>query len=83
VAAREEGIEYTLTEAGDVFYILTNDGDAKDFKIVEAPAANPEKQNWREVVPHKPGTLIISHMAYAASSALAGAQGRPAADHDP
>ncbi|MDR7142889.1 S9 family peptidase [Rhizobium sp. BE258] len=65
VAEREEGIEYTLTEGGDVFYILTNDGDAKDFKIVEAPVNAPGKDNWREVVPHKPGTLIINHMAYA------------------
>ncbi|MBW8791077.1 MAG: S9 family peptidase [Rhizobium leguminosarum] len=37
VAAREEGIEYSMTEGGDVFYILTNDGGAKDFKIMEAP----------------------------------------------
>ena len=65
VAAREEGIEYSLTEGGDVFYILTNDGGAKDFKIMEAPVDKPGKENWREVVPHKPGTLIISHMAYA------------------
>ncbi|AJC78495.1 protease 2 [Rhizobium etli bv. phaseoli str. IE4803] len=65
VAAREEGIEYSMTEGGDVFYILTNDGGAKDFKIMEAPVDNPGKENWREVVPHKPGTLIISHMAYA------------------
>ncbi|WP_106795358.1 S9 family peptidase [Rhizobium sp. H4] len=65
VAAREEGIEYSLTEGGDIFYILTNDGGAKDFKIMEAPVDNPVKENWREVVPHKPGTLIISHMAYA------------------
>ncbi|AIC26447.1 protease 2 [Rhizobium etli bv. mimosae str. IE4771] len=65
VAAREEGIEYSMTEGGDVFYVLTNDGGAKDFKIMEAPVDNPGKENWREVVPHKPGTLIISHMAYA------------------
>ncbi|ANP84727.1 S9 family peptidase [Rhizobium leguminosarum] len=65
VAAREEGIEYSLTEGGDVFYILTNDDGAKDFKIMEAPVDNPVKENWREVVPHKPGTLVISHMAYA------------------
>ena len=65
VAVREEGIEYSLTEGGDVFYILTNDGDAKDFKIMETPVDRPGKENWREVVPHKPGTLIISHMAYA------------------
>lgn len=64
VAAREEGIEYSMTEGGDVFYILTNDGDAKDFKIVEAPFAAPGKENWKEIVPHEPGRLIISHMAY-------------------
>ncbi|MGO7259111.1 S9 family peptidase, partial [Rhizobium brockwellii] len=45
--------------------ILTNDGGAKDFKIMEAPVDNPVKENWREVVAHKPGTLVISHMAYA------------------
>ncbi|TCU19275.1 S9 family peptidase [Rhizobium sullae] len=65
VAKRETGIEYTLTEGGDVFYILTNDGGAKDFKIMEAPVDNPGKENWREIVSHKPGTLIINHMAYA------------------
>ncbi|MDM9627122.1 S9 family peptidase [Rhizobium sp. S152] len=65
VARREEGIEYSMTEGGNVFYILTNDGDAKDFKIMETPVDKPGKENWREVVAHKPGTLIISHMAYA------------------
>ncbi|MFS8044709.1 S9 family peptidase [Rhizobium sp. BR 314] len=65
VAVRETGIEYELTEGGDVFYILTNDGDAKDFKIMETPADRPGKENWREVVAHKPGTLILNHMAYA------------------
>ncbi|MBP1850158.1 oligopeptidase B [Rhizobium halophytocola] len=65
VAAREEGVEYSMTEGGDVFYILTNDGDAKDFKIMQAPFASPGKENWTEVVPHEPGRLILSHMAYA------------------
>lgn len=50
VAERVEGIEYSLTEGGDVFYILTNDGDAKDFKIVEAVSA-PGKENWRKWSP--------------------------------
>lgn len=65
VAERETEIEYEISEGGDVFYILTNDGGAKDFKIMEAPAENPGKENWRDVVPHKPGTLILSHLAYA------------------
>ncbi|MFY8100843.1 MAG: S9 family peptidase, partial [Allorhizobium sp.] len=65
VAEREEGVEYSMTEGGDVFYILTNADGAKDFKIVEAPVTAPGKANWKEVVPHEPGRLILNHMAFA------------------
>lgn len=65
VADRVPGLEYSMTEGGDVFYILTNADGAKDFKIMEAPVEAPQKENWREVVRHRPGTLILSHMAYA------------------
>ncbi|MBP2235176.1 oligopeptidase B [Sinorhizobium kostiense] len=65
VAERVTGLEYSMTEGGDVFYILTNADGAKDFKIVEAPVEAPQKEHWREVVPHRPGILILSHMAYA------------------
>jgi oligopeptidase B len=65
VAVRETGIEYELNEGGDVFYILTNDGGAKDFKIMQAPVESPSKENWAEVVAHRPGTLILSVSAYA------------------
>lgn len=65
VAERVVGLEYAMTEGGDVFYILTNADGAKDFKIMEAPVNAPDKENWRELVPHKPGTLILNHMAYA------------------
>ncbi len=65
VAEREEGVEYSMTEGGDVFYILTNADDAKDFKIVEAPVSAPGKANWKELVPHEPGRLILNHMAFA------------------
>ena len=65
VAEREEGVEYSMTEGGNVFYILTNADDAKDFKIVEAPVTAPGKANWKEVVPHEPGRLILNHMAFA------------------
>ncbi len=78
VAPRETGIEYSLTEAGEVFYILTNADGAKDFKIVEAPVSAPERANWTDVVPHTPGTLILSHMAFARHLIwLARAEGLP------
>lgn len=65
VAPRQTGLEYSMTEGGDVFYILTNADGAKDFKIISAPVTAPERENWVEVVPHRPGTLILNHMAFA------------------
>ncbi|MBW9064139.1 S9 family peptidase [Rhizobium herbae] len=65
VSARETGLEYSMTEGGDVFYILTNADGAKDFKIMQTPVDKPGRENWTDVVPHTPGRLIISHMAFA------------------
>jgi oligopeptidase B len=64
VARRETGVEYDLTEGGDVFFILTNDGGASDFRIMETPVTAPGKENWREVVPHEPGRLILGFEAF-------------------
>ena len=49
VAARETGLQYDLEEGGDVFFILTNADGAKDFKIMEVPADNPVRANWRVI----------------------------------
>ena len=61
VAAREPGVEYSLDEAGGLLYILTNAGDAEDFKIVTAPLDNPGRENWSALVPQQPDALILSH----------------------
>ncbi|EYS94970.1 S9 family peptidase [Bartonella bacilliformis] len=61
---RQKGIEYSLTEGGDVFYILTNQDNAKDFKIMVAPYTSPQSENWSELIPHRLGHLILSHDAY-------------------
>jgi oligopeptidase B len=44
---------------GDRFIITTNSDGAEDFRIVEAPVADPAMTNWREIVPHRAGRLII------------------------
>ncbi len=59
VCPRETGLQYELEEGGDEFFILTNADGAKDFKIMVAPASAPTRNNWREVVPHEPGKLIL------------------------
>ena len=65
VAPRETGVEYDIEDGGDVFFILTNADGAKDFKIVTAPAEAPSRENWQDLVPHDPGRLILSILAFA------------------
>ncbi|MEP9370987.1 S9 family peptidase [Mesorhizobium sp. KR1-2] len=64
VAARETGIQYDLEEGGDVFFVLTNADGAKDFKIMTAPVSDPRRENWKELVPHEPGRLILSVLGF-------------------
>ncbi|TAJ95493.1 MAG: S9 family peptidase [Reyranella sp.] len=59
IAPRETGVRYSVADRGDELFILTNEGGAIDFKIVTAPLAAPERANWRELVPHRPGTYIL------------------------
>ncbi|MCU0832382.1 MAG: S9 family peptidase [Rhizobiaceae bacterium] len=65
VSPRMAETEYKLEEGGDVFFILTNADGAKDFKVMTAPAATPERASWQDYIPHEPGRLIISINAYA------------------
>lgn len=59
VAARKPNREYDVEDRDGTFYILTNDGDAEDFKLVAAPAFAPGPENWVDFVPHRPGVLIL------------------------
>ncbi len=59
VAPRETNHDYHVDTHEDRAIILTNEGGAEDYKIVEAPLASPGRENWRDLVPHKPGRLIL------------------------
>ncbi|MEM8685834.1 MAG: S9 family peptidase [Pseudomonadota bacterium] len=63
ISKRQPEMEYDVEHQGDRLLILTNADDAEDFKIVEAPVSAPHRENWRDVVPHKAGRLILSHTA--------------------
>jgi oligopeptidase B len=59
VAPRETNHEYHVEVHEDRLIIITNEGGAEDYKLVEAPIASPGRENWRDLVPHKPGRLIL------------------------
>jgi oligopeptidase B len=62
IAPRAVGREYDVDHLGDALLIRTNADGAEDFKIVTAPVADPSPGNWRDLVAHRPGCLILSHL---------------------
>lgn len=54
---RSPGIEYTLDHHGDYFYIRTNE-DAVNFKLMKAPIASPQRDQWQTVIPHRQEVLL-------------------------
>lgn len=65
IAAREDGVQYSIADRGDELFILTNADDAIDFKIAIAPLKTPERANWRDLIPHREGIYVIDIELYA------------------
>jgi oligopeptidase B len=65
VARREALVLYDVEHHGEDLIILTNADGAEDFKIVTAPVAHPGRENWRDLIAHRPGVMIRFHMALA------------------
>jgi oligopeptidase B len=57
VAPRVHDQEYDLDHHGDWFYIRVND-TGRNFRLVKAPVASPGRDNWKEVVPHRPDVML-------------------------
>ncbi|WP_421857793.1 S9 family peptidase [Oceanicaulis sp.] len=64
VSEREQGVEYSLTEAGGRLFVRTNLGGAVDFQIMEAPLDDPRRENWTPLIEHRPGVLVNGLMGF-------------------
>src|SRR5256714_1730061 len=60
IRPREAGHEYYAEHHGDRFYIRSNEGGRRNFRLVSAPTSDPRKENWKEVIPHRPGVMLDS-----------------------
>jgi oligopeptidase B len=65
VAARETSMLYNVEHhpayTGEPsLFILSNADGAEDFKISVAPLATPDRIHWRDLIPHRPGTYLVS-----------------------
>ena len=54
---RQKGHKYDFDHREGIFYIRTN-RDAKNFRLVTAPAATPDPSHWKPFVAHRPDALI-------------------------
>ena len=57
ILAREEGHEYDADHYEGRLFIRTNK-DAKNFRVVAAPSADPRVEKWQSFIDHDPGVKI-------------------------
>ena len=69
VAPREQDVEYKLEHHGDQFLITTNAADgpegAVNFRLVTAPVDDPSRDNWVELIAHRPDVQLVGIDAFA------------------
>jgi len=63
VQPREPGVEYSVTHHREHFFITTNDG-ASNFRLVQAPVAQPSKANWTPVLPYRSAVKLDAAEAF-------------------
>jgi len=59
VLPREADHRYSVDHRAGLFYIRTNK-DAKNFRVVTAPVADPSPARWTGLVPHRPEVKVAS-----------------------
>ena len=57
IAKRQPQIEYHVDHHGENFLIRSNE-DAPNFKLMRTPVSATERSNWKELVPHRPDTML-------------------------
>ena len=55
---RERKLEYSIAHYADKWYIRTNKDGAFNFKIMVASEGNTEKENWKDLIPHREDVFI-------------------------
>ncbi|WP_413943291.1 S9 family peptidase [Bdellovibrio sp. HCB-162] len=56
-APREREHEYSVTDGGDKFYIISNK-NAKNYKLMTAEIGHTQVKDWKELIPHRADTYL-------------------------
>ena len=65
IAPREHDHEYHVDHRGDRFYIRTNGGGRRNFRLVVAPVDDPGPDRWTELIPHRDDVMLDDHDVFA------------------
>ncbi len=55
---REPDHEYFVDHGGPRFYIRTNGGGQRNFRLVTAPVGDPRDERWTELIPHRADVML-------------------------
>jgi oligopeptidase B len=58
LAPREKDHEYHVDHGGGSFYIRTNGGGRRNFRLVVAPFDDPGPDRWIELIPHREHVML-------------------------
>lgn len=64
IVQRQVGLQYEVKHLGNDLIILTNADGAEDFKIATTPITAPGKENWSDLVGHRPGVMVLSILVF-------------------
>ncbi|MFZ1084758.1 MAG: S9 family peptidase [Terracidiphilus sp.] len=57
ISARQDDHEYSIDHRNGLWFIRTND-QGRNFRLVTAPVATPERAHWTERIAHRDGVMI-------------------------
>ncbi|MEQ1823180.1 MAG: S9 family peptidase [Fimbriimonadaceae bacterium] len=57
IQPRKDNLLYSMDHRNGLLYITTND-KGSNFRVVTAPVGNPAQENWKELIPERPETVI-------------------------
>jgi oligopeptidase B len=58
VQPRQKGMRYSIEHRLGTFYIITNEGDASNFKVMTTPVSAPQTEHWETFLAHRPDVLV-------------------------
>jgi oligopeptidase B len=54
----EYAVDHGVGPDGDLFYIRTNAGGRRNFRLVTAPVSDPRPERWRELIAHRDDVML-------------------------